>query len=97
MTGLARTRLLRLFAEARQSSIRRAYRAGENWPPERLSDLSAAYALLLADPRVEVAPLVESYDFLRWIGAAASSRCGTPTRTHGMPRATRCTSRSPSR
>jgi tetratricopeptide (TPR) repeat protein len=70
-TGLARTRLLRLFAEARQSSIRRAYRAGEAWPPEWLSDLSAAYALLLADPRVEAAQLVESYDFLRWIGAAA--------------------------
>ncbi len=61
--------LLRLFAESRQRSIRRAYRRGESWPPEWLSDVSAAYAFLVNDGGVTVDALVEYHDFLRWIGA----------------------------
>jgi hypothetical protein len=71
LRGVARVRLLRLFADARQSAIRRAYRAGESWSPEWLSDLNAAYSQLLADDSVGPAPVVEYLDFLRWIGASS--------------------------
>ncbi|MEM7235670.1 MAG: ABC transporter ATP-binding protein, partial [Planctomycetota bacterium] len=38
------TRLLQIFAGARQRAIRTAYRNGDPWPPEWLSDVNAAYA-----------------------------------------------------
>jgi hypothetical protein len=69
LTVAARTRLLQLFAQARQRAIRRSYREGGSWPPEWLADVSAAYTLLIEDPRVGAQPLVEYQDFLRWIGA----------------------------
>jgi hypothetical protein len=61
--------LLRLFAQARQSAIRRAYRAGDQWPPEWLSDVNAAYTILAEGPLGGPEPLVECHDFLCWIGA----------------------------
>ena len=74
LSDAARLRLVRLFAEARQLAIRRAYRAGEAWPPEWLSDVSAAYATLAADPQATAAPLIEYHDFLRWIGATPRAK-----------------------
>ena len=65
----ARMRLLRLFAEARQGAIRRAYRSGGTWPPEWLSDVNAAYSEVILDPTTDDGTLVQYYDFLRWIGA----------------------------
>jgi len=69
LTPAARRVLLQLFGEARQRAIRRAYRAGESWPSEWLSDLSAAYTEVARGPLDDPTPLVEYHDFLRWIGA----------------------------
>jgi len=65
----ARTRLLRLFADARERAIRAAFKRGEEWPAQWLSDVSAAYAQVAADPAAGAAPLADYYDFLRWLGA----------------------------
>jgi hypothetical protein len=69
LTSASRTRLLRLFAEARQRAIRRAYRAGDAWPPEWLSDVNAAYTSIAREAPSDPEPLVDYHDFLRWIGA----------------------------
>lgn len=61
-------RVLALFAQARQHAIRQAYRAGSSWPPEWLSDVNAAYALLAKHPLANDDNLVSFYDFLRWLG-----------------------------
>ncbi len=65
-----KTRVLLLFADARRRSIRTAYRAGEEWPPEWLSDLNAAHAVLTQGPLDNERLLVDHHDFLRWIGAS---------------------------
>jgi len=69
LTPGARMRLLQLFAEARQRAIRDAFRAGDEWPPEWLSDVNAAYASMTEAGLNDPAPLVDYHDFLRWIGA----------------------------
>jgi len=63
-------RVIALFAQARQHAIRQAYRAGTGWPPEWLSDVNAAYALLAKHPLANDDNLVSFYDFLRWLGGA---------------------------
>lgn len=70
LDGASQARLLRLFGEARQRAIRGAYRAGESWPPEWLSDVNTAYSMLAQGPLADATPLVEYHDFLRWIGAS---------------------------
>ncbi|MBL8862747.1 MAG: hypothetical protein JNK02_12170 [Planctomycetes bacterium] len=62
-------RVVTLFAAARQRAIRDAYRARRNWPPEWLSDVNAAYALVARSPLSTDGHLVSFYDFLRWLGA----------------------------
>ncbi|MFT6108541.1 MAG: hypothetical protein ACJA2W_001453 [Planctomycetota bacterium] len=62
-------RVLRLFADARRTRIRRAYRSGQDWKPEWLSDLNAAYSLLTRTADIDDATIVDFYDFLTWIGA----------------------------
>jgi len=62
-------RVVRLFADARRRSIYRAYRRGDEWPPEWLSDVNGAYAVLIEAQIEDESVLVEHYDFLRWIGA----------------------------
>ncbi len=64
-------RVLALFASARQRAIREAYRAGSSWPPEWLSDINAAYAVLAKHPLGSDEHLVSFYDFLRWLGGTA--------------------------
>jgi hypothetical protein len=64
-----RLRLLQLFGAARQAQIRAAFRAGESWKPAWLADVVATYSALARDPAVPEGTLLESYDFLRWIGA----------------------------
>jgi hypothetical protein len=66
--GRTELRTLALFAQARQMAIRAAYRAGTGWPPEWLSDVNAAYALLAQHPLGSDDNLVSFYDFLRWLG-----------------------------
>lgn len=58
-----------LFAQARQSAIRNAYRARESWPPEWLADINAAYVFLAQHPLSSAEHLISLHDFLRWIGA----------------------------
>lgn len=74
LTAKSRTSILRLFAEARQTSIRRAFRAGESWPPEWLSDVVAAYSLLVKDPQTDAQLLADYYDFLCWLGVGSHAR-----------------------
>lgn len=62
-------RVLRLFADSRRRSIQRAYRRDQEWPPEWLSDVNGAYAILVQGEVTDESVLVEHYDFLRWIGA----------------------------
>jgi hypothetical protein len=69
LTPRSQACVLELFAEARRRAIRDAYRAGDAWPPEWLSDVNAAYARLAGDPSIGPEELVDYYDFLRWIGA----------------------------
>jgi tetratricopeptide (TPR) repeat protein len=70
LSTTSRTRLLLLFAGARRRAIRDAYRAGDAWPPEWLSDVIAAHRDVADDPLVDSGVLADHYDFLRWIGAA---------------------------
>lgn len=58
-----------LFAEARQGAIARAFRERQPWPPEWLSDIHAAYAVLARHPLGTDAHAAAHYDFLRWLGA----------------------------
>lgn len=66
--GRTELRTLALFAQSRQMAIRSAYRAGTGWPPELLSDVNAAYAVLAKHPLAVDDNLVSFYDFLRWLG-----------------------------
>ena len=61
--------VMALFAQARQFEVARAYRRRQEWPPEWLSDIHAAYAVLAAHPLGTDAHVAAHYDFLRWIGA----------------------------
>ena len=63
-------RVLRLFADARRSAIRRSFRDGSEWPAEWLSDVNAAHEILTSGEVVDERILLEHHDFLRWIGAA---------------------------
>jgi len=58
-----------LFAQARQSAIRSAYRARSSWPSEWLADINAAYVFLAQHPLSSADHLISLHDFLRWIGA----------------------------
>jgi tetratricopeptide (TPR) repeat protein len=65
------SKLLRLFADARQRAIRAAFRAGDKWPSQWLSDVNAAYSALARDGWIDENALIEHHDFLRWLGATA--------------------------
>jgi hypothetical protein len=67
---LAKVRVLALFAQARQQSIRKAYREKSPWPPEWLADIDGAYARLAAHDLATEENLVSYYDFLAWLGGA---------------------------
>ena len=64
--------LLHLFAQERTAAIHAAYRRGEGWPPEWISDAHAAYVRLEEEekrPEILGGIYLEHYDFLHWIGA----------------------------
>lgn len=73
LTPTTGKRVLRLFAEARRRAIFQAYRNGDEWPPEWLSDVNGAYAVLMQDPLADASIFIELYDFLNWIGATQRS------------------------
>jgi tetratricopeptide (TPR) repeat protein len=61
--------VLSLFARARQRAIAKAYREKTPWPPEWLTDIDAAYAVLQRHPLGTDAHVAAHFDFLRWLGA----------------------------
>ncbi|MCY2961083.1 MAG: hypothetical protein NTY35_13060 [Planctomycetota bacterium] len=65
--------VLALFADARQQAISKAMRAKQDWPPQWLSDVHAAYAVLARHPFGTDAQVVSHYDFLRFLGAAGQA------------------------
>jgi len=67
-------RVVALFASARQHAIRQAYRERKSWPPEWLSDVNAAYALVAKNAYATDEQLVSFHDFLRWLGGAQRAR-----------------------
>lgn len=62
-----------IFAQARQKAIYDAVIAKENWPPEWLTDVHAAYGVLARHPMGADHHVVSHYDFLNWLGAFAQA------------------------
>ena len=60
--------LLTLFAEARQMAIRDAVRTRQEWPPEWMGDVNAAYAVLGRHPLGRDTHAAWHYDFLDFFG-----------------------------
>ncbi len=67
-SGWASMAVVTIFAEGRFRSIKAAVKANEPWPPVWLSDLHAAYKLLLRHPLGTDRQVVWHYDFLDWMG-----------------------------
>ncbi len=63
-------RVVSLFAAARESAIREAYRKRERWPSEWLADVNAAGLLVAKNRLASVEQLLAIHDFLRWLGGA---------------------------
>jgi tetratricopeptide (TPR) repeat protein len=62
--------VLALFARARQRAIAKAYREKTPWPPEYLTDVDAAYSVLVRHPLGTDEHVAAHFDFLRWLGAS---------------------------
>jgi tetratricopeptide (TPR) repeat protein len=58
-----------IFAEGRWKAIKAAVRENRNWPSEWLTDLHAAYSLLLRHPLGTVSQVLWHYELLDWLGA----------------------------
>jgi len=58
-----------VFAESRWKAIKAAVREQKNWPREWLTDLHAAYTVLLHHPLGTDGQVAWHYDFLDWLGA----------------------------
>ncbi len=58
-----------VFAESRWKAIKAAIKEQKNWPREWLSDLHAAYTVLLNHPLGTDGQVAWHYDFLDWLGA----------------------------
>ncbi|MCA8948087.1 MAG: hypothetical protein KDE27_01210 [Planctomycetes bacterium] len=60
--------VLALFAEARQEAIVQAVRNKEKWPPQWMTDVHAAYAVLDRHPLGRPVHVANHYDFLEFFG-----------------------------
>jgi tetratricopeptide (TPR) repeat protein len=58
-----------VFAESRWKAIKAAVRERKDWPREWLTDLHAAYNVLLHHPLGTDGQVAWHYDFLDWLGA----------------------------
>ncbi len=58
-----------IFAESRWKAIKAAVRDRKDWPREWLTDLHAAYTVLLNHPLGTDSQVAWHYDFLDWLGA----------------------------
>ncbi|MGQ0615127.1 MAG: hypothetical protein ACT4PV_15450 [Planctomycetaceae bacterium] len=67
--GWSSMAVVTVFAESRWKAIKAAVRESREWPPEYLSDLHAAYTLLLRHPLGTDGQVVWHYEFLDWLGA----------------------------
>jgi len=61
--------VLQVFAESRWKAIKALVREQKQWPPEWLSDIHAAHAVLLQHPLGTDGQVAWHYDFLTWLGA----------------------------
>ncbi len=61
--------IVTIYAESRFKAIKAAVRAKEKWPPQWLTDLHAAYSVLLQHPLGTADQVVWHYDFLDWLRA----------------------------
>ena len=61
--------LLTVFAESRFKAIKAAVQERQKWPAELLTDLDAAYSVLLQHPLGTDAQVAWHYDFLLWLRA----------------------------
>ena len=66
--------MLELFAQSRQAAIAKAVRAKEDWPPQWLADVDAAYSVLVRHPQGTDGQALMHYDFVNWFGADARAR-----------------------
>ena len=65
---------LTLYGESRYQAIKAAVKAKQKWEPQWLSDLHAAYTVLLQHPLAHDGQVLWYYDFLVWL--RAYSRAG---------------------
>ena len=56
-----------IFAEGRWKAIKKAVKETRRWPPEYLTDLHAAYSLLLRHPLGTASQVLWHYDLLIWL------------------------------
>jgi hypothetical protein len=66
--------VLAIFAKARQEAIQEAVADQADWPPEWLTDVDAAYAVLAYHPFGTPEQVLAHYDFLNWLAAPDRSR-----------------------
>jgi len=67
--GWASMAVVTVFAESRWKAIRAAVKEQKDWPVEWLSDLHAAYTLLLRHPLGTDGQVLWHYELLDWLGA----------------------------
>ena len=61
--------VLKVFAESRFQSIKQRVRAKEDWPPQWLADVDAAYSVLRRHPMGTPNQVVWHYELLTWLRA----------------------------
>jgi hypothetical protein len=66
--------VLAIFAKARQEAIQQAVADKADWPPQWLTDVDAAYAVLAHHPFGTPEQVVAHYDFLNWLAAPDRSK-----------------------
>ena len=64
---------LALFAGARQQAITEKVKAKQDWPPEWLTDVHAAYSVIAQHPLCTETQVLEHYDFLTTLEAAGQA------------------------
>ncbi|MHC5012320.1 MAG: hypothetical protein ACYTG6_15475, partial [Planctomycetota bacterium] len=68
-TGWHSMAVVTIFAESRWKAIKAAVKAKEEYPPEWLGDLHAAYGILMNHPLGTDTQVAWHYEFLVWLGA----------------------------
>ncbi|MEY4672915.1 MAG: hypothetical protein RL148_699 [Planctomycetota bacterium] len=66
--GWAAMQVVAIFAEARQEAIVKAVRAKQEWPGQWLTDVHAAYSVLLRHPQSKDVHVANHFDFLKFFG-----------------------------